>query len=448
MPQDRPSLSKLIFISYEDQITADISSNDELRSGFFATWIYQRLKYAGFPVRTYKADEAIGGAGFGPNSIDVASPMISIVSDESKRLSDIELALNEGKEVIVALIGRKNVPGILDPDILGQCLVIDFSPSANHNTAFQELTLLLHKREYPVGRPIAHPDGDGHLAKARDHYQKFTANKSEFRSDFYFHYHYMNVFSDIYNKNAKIQALRDFGQYRIMPGLVAAALQDDPQEEVQAIAALILARFSNWNFASYLYAVANQGYSSLAAVYAKIGHAIHHDSSLAMKIVNDITFVYSDMKTTSAEAYNDRESAKNASNVSSEFDVFISYAREDAEQHALNLARELGNKSFDVWIDTKLSPGTQVWTNEIENAIRKSSVFIVLVSPKIHDSKWVKREISFAESIGKTIIPITAIKTEKPIDLATAQGLRGDPVLSNDIDSIVEELIKLLEGPA
>ncbi|MBZ0289161.1 MAG: toll/interleukin-1 receptor domain-containing protein, partial [Anaerolineae bacterium] len=97
-----------------------------------------------------------------------------------------------------------------------------------------------------------------------------------------------------------------------------------------------------------------------------------------------------------------------------------------------------------IWIDIKLVPGTSVWTREIEKAIRSSSVMVVLLSPAVHDSEWVRNEIGVAKTYKKTIIPVFAIRTERPIELTGIQGLRGEPTLIEDFEKVIESFIETL----
>ena len=54
----------------------------------------------------------------------------------------------------------------------------------------------------------------------------------------------------------------------------------------------------------------------------------------------------------------------------------------------------------------KLVPGTPIWEEEIEKAIKGASAVIVILSPDSKESVWVRREISFAEQYNKRVFPI------------------------------------------
>jgi tRNA U34 5-carboxymethylaminomethyl modifying GTPase MnmE/TrmE len=76
----------------------------------------------------------------------------------------------------------------------------------------------------------------------------------------------------------------------------------------------------------------------------------------------------------------------------------------------VSFLREQGIK---VWLDNeKLIPGTPIWEEELEKAIKSASAIIVLLSPDSKKSEWVKREIALAEEYKKRLFPIL-IKGDK-----------------------------------
>src|SRR5512138_1337521 len=86
--------------------------------------------------------------------------------------------------------------------------------------------------------------------------------------------------------------------------------------------------------------------------------------------------------------------------------VFISYSRRDTEimQRVVVFLRDQG---FKVWVDNeRLIPGTAIWEEEIEKAIKAANIVIVVMSPDSKNSEWVRREISLADQYRKYILPI------------------------------------------
>ncbi|MFT3893484.1 MAG: toll/interleukin-1 receptor domain-containing protein [Anaerolineales bacterium] len=86
--------------------------------------------------------------------------------------------------------------------------------------------------------------------------------------------------------------------------------------------------------------------------------------------------------------------------------IFISYSRKDTEA-LKKIVLFLRNQGFKVWVDNeRLIPGTAIWEEEIEKAIKAASIVIVVMSPDSKNSEWVRREISLADQYRKHILPI------------------------------------------
>jgi membrane protein YqaA with SNARE-associated domain len=86
--------------------------------------------------------------------------------------------------------------------------------------------------------------------------------------------------------------------------------------------------------------------------------------------------------------------------------IFISYSRRDSEimQRIVLYLRDQG---FKVWVDNeRLVPGTAIWEEEIEKAIKASSTVLIIMSPDSKNSEWVRREISLADQYRKHIMPV------------------------------------------
>lgn len=84
--------------------------------------------------------------------------------------------------------------------------------------------------------------------------------------------------------------------------------------------------------------------------------------------------------------------------------IFISYSHKDSE-YAHKLQRHLFDEGFDAWIDERIDYGSH-WPREIERRIRKSAVFILIMSPNSQESEWVENELAFARQLKKPIFPL------------------------------------------
>ncbi|MCK4821903.1 toll/interleukin-1 receptor domain-containing protein, partial [bacterium] len=85
--------------------------------------------------------------------------------------------------------------------------------------------------------------------------------------------------------------------------------------------------------------------------------------------------------------------------------VFVSYSRQDIE-FAKKLVEWLEKKGHRVWMDKKRILGGADYREEIADGISSADVFISLLSPDSVTSKWVKREIYYADDKDKFIIPV------------------------------------------
>lgn len=90
-------------------------------------------------------------------------------------------------------------------------------------------------------------------------------------------------------------------------------------------------------------------------------------------------------------------------------DVFLSYSHRDTE--IMRRVREsLRAADFKVWNDDtdEISPGTPSWENQIETAIKDAKCVVVLFSPNAMQSKWVSRELLYAQRLNLPIFPLLA----------------------------------------
>jgi hypothetical protein len=86
--------------------------------------------------------------------------------------------------------------------------------------------------------------------------------------------------------------------------------------------------------------------------------------------------------------------------------VFMSYSRRD-EAVMRRVVAFLRRQGINVWLDNeKLVPGTPIWEEEIEKAIKLAGAIVVIMSPDSKKSEWVRREISLAEQYNQRVFPI------------------------------------------
>jgi hypothetical protein len=98
--------------------------------------------------------------------------------------------------------------------------------------------------------------------------------------------------------------------------------------------------------------------------------------------------------------------------------VFISYSSKNRE-FAIKLYDDLLKNQYPVWMDKKDLEEVEEWKPQIEDNLRRSNRFIVLISPCSVTSKWVCHEGSMAYALNQKIIPLKIEEFDKnsPMDL-------------------------------
>lgn len=121
-------------------------------------------------------------------------------------------------------------------------------------------------------------------------------------------------------------------------------------------------------------------------------------------------------------------------------DVFLSYSRDDTAIMQ-RLCDDLRDAGLTVWTDESIEPGSPSWKSEIEAAIRGCGCLVVLLSPDAAQSKWVRAEIDFAESLHKPLYTLLVrgdetnaipfgLTTHQRIDMTSLERYRsGLPIL-------------------
>ncbi len=126
--------------------------------------------------------------------------------------------------------------------------------------------------------------------------------------------------------------------------------------------------------------------------------------------------------------------------------VFISYSRQNAD-YAERLVDALKAHNLDVWIDHSIEYGVN-WSDEIFTAIRDCAAFIVIMSPDSRKSKWVQREVAYADEIMRPIFPILLEGKPWPL-LLTMQHVNAtdDELPSDEFFARLRELVSRAPDP-
>ncbi len=102
---------------------------------------------------------------------------------------------------------------------------------------------------------------------------------------------------------------------------------------------------------------------------------------------------------------------------------FISYSRKTQQEidTAVRLERDLEQMGYQCFRDLTDLRGGEEWEQAIRDQLAGATHLLVLVTPSSSESRWVLKEILWAE--GKTIIPLMSAGVELPEELRRFQGI-------------------------
>jgi len=84
--------------------------------------------------------------------------------------------------------------------------------------------------------------------------------------------------------------------------------------------------------------------------------------------------------------------------------VFISYSRTDSA-YLKRLTEELKRRGIHYWVDDCIDYGA-VWEKELRDKAETCAVLVVVMTPDAEQSEWVPREVRWAESKNRGIMPL------------------------------------------
>lgn len=85
--------------------------------------------------------------------------------------------------------------------------------------------------------------------------------------------------------------------------------------------------------------------------------------------------------------------------------IFLSYSRENLKA-AKTLGDSLQKLGITVWQDVSGIPGGAQWRDSLVEALGKSDILVFLMTKESLESKWVRRELEFADGKGIPIMPV------------------------------------------
>ena len=121
--------------------------------------------------------------------------------------------------------------------------------------------------------------------------------------------------------------------------------------------------------------------------------------------------------------------------------IFVSYAR-DERQRLLPHVERMAQWGCRVWYDRGI-PGTAEWVAVIEDRIRRCQLFMVFLSQRAAESRWVRREVLYADKQKK---PILTVKLGD-VELGAGLDLVLSPyqMISEEAHEFSEELKRAIE---
>src|SRR6056300_1100573 len=127
---------------------------------------------------------------------------------------------------------------------------------------------------------------------------------------------------------------------------------------------------------------------------------------------------------------------------------FVSYAHAD-KVAVFNAMRKLHQRGANIWYDEGIKPAGE-WVEEIANAIKGSSLFIVFISPRSVDSRYVRSEVGYALSENKEILTVFVEETTLPAGLALCLQQFQSIFLSEEnwMDKALEAIFEKMDAPA
>ncbi len=121
--------------------------------------------------------------------------------------------------------------------------------------------------------------------------------------------------------------------------------------------------------------------------------------------------------------------------------VFISYTHKN-ERFVKKLANDLTQAGFPVWQDRLSLEGGDIWVDEIGQSILQSNIFLVILTPDMLASEWVKKEYTYALSKRRKVIPVFYKECDIPFALTNIQFVDFLHKPYNDALSELEQVIK------
>jgi len=102
--------------------------------------------------------------------------------------------------------------------------------------------------------------------------------------------------------------------------------------------------------------------------------------------------------------------------------IFISYSQADSS-FVDRLEADLVKQGFETWIDRHGLVGGQRWRRELQDAVERAQVMLLVLSPDAVASKNVQIEYNYALDLGKLVVPVYYRQCDVPMELRAIQWI-------------------------
>ena len=102
--------------------------------------------------------------------------------------------------------------------------------------------------------------------------------------------------------------------------------------------------------------------------------------------------------------------------------LFISYAHADSA-FVDRLEADLQKQGYDPWVDRQRLKGGQRWRRELQDAVKRAQVLLIVLSPDAVAAENVQIEYDYMLELGNVVIPLYYRQCEVPMELRAIQWI-------------------------
>lgn len=119
--------------------------------------------------------------------------------------------------------------------------------------------------------------------------------------------------------------------------------------------------------------------------------------------------------------------------------LFLSYARRETSQLALQLRARLSERGYDVFLDRFSVPPAADFQRRIDIELSDKAFVLLLESPAAIESKWVQHEVAFAHTHSIALLALSLPETTgfPAVDDAFRYGLAAETLYGSGADRVL-----------